>query len=115
VASLILDFDTSVLHARDERDTAHLIYWLARREQIEAGKKVAIRARRKPKELRRLQEEIVAGLPGVSSVLAKRLLARFNTIQRVFVASEAQLKKVRGIGEKLAKRIRRVLTASYGT
>nr|1X2I_A Chain A, Hef helicase/nuclease [Pyrococcus furiosus]1X2I_B Chain B, Hef helicase/nuclease [Pyrococcus furiosus] len=59
------------------------------------------------------QRLIVEGLPHVSATLARRLLKHFGSVERVFTASVAELMKVEGIGEKIAKEIRRVITAPY--
>jgi Fanconi anemia group M protein len=113
IASLILDFGISILRTDDASDTARTMYWIARREQVGAKRKVILKPRRKPKEVEKLQEQIVAGLPGISGVLSQRLLKHFKTVENVFKASAEELRKVQGIGEQLAKRIRRVLTQKY--
>jgi ERCC4-type nuclease len=109
----LTDFGISVIHTRNPADTARLIYWIARREQVEGGQKIGVKVRPKPKDVRKLQEQIVAGLPGVSSVLSRRLLAHFATIERVFSADVGELRRVRGIGRQLARRIRAILTREY--
>jgi len=40
-------------------------------------------------------------------------LNRFGNIEKIFVAEEGDLQKVNGVGKKLAKRIRKVLTYKY--
>ena len=42
----------------------------------------------KPESLAREQEFVVAGLPLVDTVIARRLLKAFGTVEKVFVASE---------------------------
>ncbi len=113
IASLLIDFGVSILTTKNPSDTARTIYWIARKEQEEKKKGLALKIRKKPKELKKLQEFIVCSLPGVSSVISKRLLKKFGSIERIFIASEEELKKVEGIGEKLAKKIKRILSAKY--
>jgi len=113
IASLILDFGVSLLTTRNPFDTAKTIFWLARREQFEKKTGIGIKVGKKPKEMRRLQEFIVAGIPGVSLTIAKRLLEKFGSIEKIFTADEAELRKVKGIGESLAKKIRKILTIRY--
>jgi len=63
--------------------------------------------------MKRMQEEIVAILPGVSTVISKRLLKHFVSVEKVFKAKDEKLQKVKGIGKKLSKRIRKILTEKY--
>lgn len=49
---------------------------------------------------------MLQGLPGVGPALANRLLARFGSIERVVVADEDALIRVRGVGRKKAALIR---------
>ena len=113
LASLIVDFGVSVLNTLNIFDTAKTIYWLAEKEQKEKKEVIAFKTGKKSKEIKKLQEEIVASLPGVSNVLSKRLLEKFGSIERIFTAKESELQQVKGIGKMLAKRIRKVLTEEY--
>jgi len=113
LASMIVDFGISLISTRNPYDTARTIYWIAKKEQEENRKEVGFKVKKKPKELKLLQERIVASIPGVSSVLSKRLLECFGSVEKVFSANEEELKKVKGIGEKLASKIRKVLTEKY--
>lgn len=55
----------------------------------------------------------MAGLPGIDTIRAKNLLAQFKTIEKVFTAEQEELLEAEGIGEKLAQRIRKILTTTY--
>jgi Fanconi anemia group M protein len=90
-----------------------LLYSIAKREQVKEKREPRVRAERKPPSLKALQEYIVAGLPFVNRVLARRLLKVFGTVERVFSASEKELQQVDGIGKKISKQIRRVLAEPY--
>jgi Fanconi anemia group M protein len=113
LASLIVDFGVSVLNTLNIFDTAKTIYWLAKKEQKEEKGAIAFKIGKKPKEIKKLQEEIVASLPGVSNVLSKRLLEKFGTIEKIFTAKESELQQVKGIGKILAKKIKKILTEKY--
>ncbi|HID17425.1 TPA: DEAD/DEAH box helicase, partial [Candidatus Bathyarchaeota archaeon] len=113
VSSLLTDFGLSLISTKDPRETALLIYSLARREQIIERREPKLRGEKKPLSLSALQEYVVSGLPGVDTVIAKRLLERFKSVEKVFTASERELKEVEGIGEKISRKIREVLTAAY--
>ena len=113
IASLISDFNMTVLSTRNHHDTAKTIFWIAKKEQQELKRGVAFKVGKKSKDMKRLQEEIVSSVPGVSGVISKRLLEHFGTIEKIFVADEQELAKVKGIGGRLAKRIKVILTKYY--
>ena len=113
IASLLVDFDIPILMTRDEEETARTIFWIATREQIEEKREIGIKGRKKPKEIRELQEFILSSLPGVSTVLSKRLLKKFKTIKNLTLANEDEISKVKGIGKNLAKKIYKILNEEY--
>jgi ERCC4-type nuclease len=113
VASSITKFNASFVNTKNSMDTAKMIYWLAKKEQEDGNKNLGFKQGKKPKETKRLQEFILSGMPGVSSILAKRLLGNFGSVERVFNASEIELSKVKGVGKKLANKIKRLLTNKY--
>jgi len=60
-----------------------------------------------------IQKFIVAGIPGIDSILADKLLTYFGTIERLATALFEELLKVEGIGPQLAKRIYEVFHEVY--
>ena len=113
LASLVVDFGISILPTRDEKETALVLAAIARREQVEQVREVAIRGKQKRLTLPEQQQFVVEGLPGVSAVLAKRLLEHFGAVERIMNASKEQLQQVHGIGKEKAKRIKQVLSSRY--
>jgi len=113
VAALVLDYGVSILTSRNEYDSAKLIFWIAKKEQHLAGSGIGIRVGKKPKATAELQEFVAASIPGVSTVLAKRLLERFGSVERIFSAKEEELREVKGIGKKLASKIKKLFVAKY--
>lgn len=114
IASLLINFGIPLVATKNPTDTARTIYWVARKEQHgKGGRNMAVKVGKKPKDVKRMQEQIVSSLPGVSTVLSKRLLKRFGTVEKIFASEESELRKVNGIGKKLAKRINDVVTKSY--
>ncbi len=112
LVSIALDFKTPILWTRNARETAEVIRTVARREKEEGRKGIRIGIK-KPGTMRELQEHLVAALPGVDHVLAKRLLQRFKSVEGVFTANEKELMEVQGIGKKKAERIRKVIQSKY--
>lgn len=113
LAALAVDFRVPILPARDEKETALILLAIAKREQVTESREVAIRGEPKGLSLPEHQRFVVEGLPGVSAVLAKRLLEHFGTVERVMCASEEELRQVRGIGREKAKEIKKILTSIY--
>jgi Fanconi anemia group M protein len=113
IASLLVDFGISLLSTRNSLDTARTIYWIAKKEQSEGKKEITIKVGKKSKDIKRMQEQIVASLPGISTVFSKRLLEHFGSVEKIFTANEEELKKVKGVGKKLAFKIRKILTEKY--
>ena len=113
IATLLIDFSMPVLRTSNPKDTARIIYWIAKKEQIETKKEIGIKVGKKPKEIKELQEFIICSLPGISRVLGRRLLEKFGTLEKVFTASERELARVKGISKNLAKKIRKILTSKW--
>ena len=113
LACITVDYQVPIISTEDEKETAQVINSVVKREQKEKCSEVPIRGERKSLTLSELQRFIVEGLPGVSAVLAKRLLSHFGSVQSVMGASKGDLKEVHGIGEEKAKGIRRVLESEY--
>jgi Fanconi anemia group M protein len=113
IASLLVDYGITLISTRNPLDTAKTIYWIAKKEQNDNKKCLSIKVGKKPKDTKKLQEFIVSSIPGVSRVLTKRLLEHFGNVQNVFAAEEEQLKQVDGIGDKMASKIKKLLSLKY--
>jgi Fanconi anemia group M protein len=113
IASVVIDYGVPIIWTKDPADTAGMIYWLAKREQIDERREISIKNRKTPKTIEEIQEYLVAGLPDISVVRARNLLKHFKYPEKIFTATEEELKKVEGVGMKIAKRIRDLLTNEY--
>ena len=113
IASLIVDYGISLINTKNSEDSAKTIYWIARKEQEELKHKLAFKVGKKPEDRKKMKEFIVSGISGISTVLSKRLLEQFGSVEKIFSASEEELKSVKGIGEKLARQIKKILTEIY--
>jgi len=113
LASVLADFKVPVFFATNEKEVSEVIFHIARREQMEKKRESRIREGRKPVTLSENQRYIVSGIPGVSGVLADRLLSEMETLEKLFSSTELDLLKVNGIGDIIATRIRELATAKY--
>ncbi len=111
-AYLISKFNVTILRLKNENETAKMIYWLAKKEFENSGK-VGYKIKEKKVNIKNIQERILVAFPGISTVLSKRILRRFGSLQKFFNANEKELMKIDGIGEKLAKKIRRIIEEDY--
>ena len=113
LASITLDMGIPIIWTNDFADTAGMIFWIAKREQMQMKREIPVRIKQKPKSPKEQQEFLVAGLPDISVVRARSLLKHFKTPDKVFNASEEQLIEVDGIGKKIAKNIRKIIEKKY--
>jgi len=113
LSSIAIDYRIPILWSIDGQHTAAIVYAIAKREQINEGRPVAIRGDKRTFAMPQQQEFLIAGLPNISTVLAKRLLIDLKTPKNIFNASEEQLTKIESIGTKKAKYILDVLHNEY--
>jgi len=113
LATIALDFNIPLIWTRNAEESAGIIYWIARREQIEEKREVALRGDRKTESMDEKQEYLISGLPGVSIVRARALLKKFRKPREIFSAKEEELAKVEGLGPKTAKKIKEILDREY--
>jgi ERCC4-related helicase len=115
MASITVDFGIPIIPTRSPEDTAAMIYRIAVREQTHEKSDIQIRTEKKPLTTWEQQLYIVESLPNVGPVTARKLLEEFKSVKAVINASEEDLKRVEGIGDKIAKRILRVIDSGFKT
>ena len=113
--SIAVDFGIPIIPTRSPEDTAAMINRIAIREQTHERSDIQIRTEKKPLTTWEQQIFIVESLPNIGPVTARKLLEEFKTVRGVINASEEELKKVDGIGDKIAKNIIRVVDSGFKT
>jgi Fanconi anemia group M protein len=113
ISSIAIDYNVPIIWTSNSRETANMVYWIAKREQDHEKRGVQIRAKTRQETPEEQQEFVVAGLPNVSNVLSKRLLDHFGSVKKIFAAKQDKLMKVDGIGEEKAKKIWGLLNLKY--
>ncbi len=113
INSISIDFRIPILWTKTPKDTAELIVSLAKREQEEKKRIVQVKGERKAQTVSEMQEGIVGMLPGVNTLLAKRLLSEIGSVRGVVCADVDALKNVEGIGAEKAKKIKKVIEEKY--
>ncbi len=113
LASIAIRLRIPILWTRDSRETANVLYRLAHLEQISERRMPRTRPTEGKATDAETLEYILAGFPGVDTVISRALLNEFGTLGRVFNASVKELQKVKGVGPKIAGRIKRLLETEY--
>jgi Fanconi anemia group M protein len=113
LASIAIDYKIPIIWTANCKETAGQLFWIANREQVLEKNEIQIRANRKAATLAEQQEFLIAGLPGINSKRARKLLDKFKTPEKVFKASEKRLMQIDGFGEKITKRMKEVLKEEY--
>ncbi len=113
IASIAIDFSVPVIMSRDEEDTAAMIAAIAKREQQDHGREVAMHGKRSAMMLPEQQEYIVSAISNIGPVVARNLLKHFGSVEAVMQASREELKGVELVGPKTADRIREVVGGEY--
>jgi ERCC4-related helicase/ERCC4-type nuclease len=108
VAAVAIDLGIPILQTKDAQDTARFLVAVAKREQQRENRKLAVR-HGKPLSDEDRQVYILSGLPGISDILARRLLEQFGSVGAVLSAPTTALAAVEGVGPSRASEIRRIL------
>lgn len=94
-----------LLRTRTPEETVRTMLFAAQQ-----GQAYAIGARPRPgyrpRGKRARQLFILQGLPGIGPERARRLLARFETVESVIIARPEELAEVPGIGKRIARQVR---------
>jgi Fanconi anemia group M protein len=113
ITSIMLKLNIFIYQTKTPQETAEMILALAKKEQGDQPKQFSLRFKKLPSQLRQQLEYIVSGIPGINAARAQELLSEFNTLQKLFNASPAELQNVSSIGKKLAETINYFATVEY--
>jgi ERCC4-type nuclease len=114
LSAMMLEYGISVLVTPNPEETTALLLMMARHAQVGIPE-ISLVPKRKAVDLPDLQRRVVEMLPGCGRVAARELLQHFGSVSRIVQATESELQQVRGIGEKRAAEIARVLHAAYAS
>ncbi|HVP24983.1 MAG TPA: DEAD/DEAH box helicase [Methanomicrobiales archaeon] len=112
LAAIAVDLGVSIFFTKDERDTAEMIFTLARREEGDRGER-KVHPYKSYRSLKEQQEYILASFPSVGLRNARLLLSHFGSVKAVLDADPATLMAVKGIGEKTARQITDIARQPY--
>ncbi len=113
LASIAIRIQVPILWTRNAEETANVLYRIAYLEQITSNKPLRTRSGDTKGSDAETLEYILSGFPGVDTVTSRALLTEFGTLENIFSAERDTLRKVRGVGPKIAGRIRHLLQSEY--
>lgn len=113
LATVVSDFNTTIVESMDEDDTASILKHLAKREQDESESTVNPHGNKETGSVKSQQEYIVSSIEGIGPKTAESLLAEFGDVMSVFEANQDSLKEVEGIGDEVADKIYSILRTEY--
>ena len=112
LTSIAADFKVPIIYTKNQKETAEILFSLARREQEERKRKLSI-GKRKGLGLKIQLEEAISFLPHVDHKIAGRLLNHFGSIRDIVLAKREDFFEIKGIGEKIANDIIDFIYTNY--
>ncbi|HLP79911.1 MAG TPA: DEAD/DEAH box helicase [Acidobacteriota bacterium] len=113
LSTVAVSYQIPILFTRNEKETASLLFMIARREQQGSTSSFSPHASNKPASLREQQEYVISSIPHVGMSTAKKLLEHFGCVQNILICSVEALAFVDGIGKQKAQQIKDFLKATY--
>ena len=113
LANISISYGIPILHTKNPKETASLIWVIARREQEKRGKEFSPHSEKKAMTFSQQQEYVVSSFPNVGPVIAEELLKHFKTIKNLVNATQEELEKVEKVGKKKAKDLKELFEKEY--
>ena len=113
LASIAIRIQVPIIWTRNAEETANVLYRIAYLEQVTSNKPLRTRSGETKGTDAEALEYILSGFPGVDTVTSRALLTEFGTLENIFSAETKTLQKVKGVGPKIAGRIRHLLQSEY--
>jgi Fanconi anemia group M protein len=113
LASIAIRIQVPILWTRNAEETANVLYRIAHLEQVTSNKPLRTRSGDSKGTDAEALEYILSGFPGVDTVTSRALLAEFGTLEKVFSSNKEELQRVKGVGPKIAGRIKHLLESEY--
>lgn len=113
LASISIDFRVPVLFTKDSRETAEMIYIIAKRELDSGIRNLRLHAKKTSKSDDEILEYIVSSFPGVGLSTARALLEHFGSIRNIVNSDEKELQRVKGVGKMTAEMIKKYSEMRY--
>lgn len=110
--SIVLDHKIGLIFTKDTEDTINFLEVLCKRKE-KKPREISLVAKPKFFNIYEQQEFIVESFPGIGKALAKEILKKFRTIKNFVNASEYELKRIKKLGERKARKIKQIIETNY--
>lgn len=90
--SLNLDYRVNLIQTKDEEETAQYLFLLAK-QQLKSKTPITLHSRI-PKNKQEQKQYILESFPNIGPKTAEKLLVKFKTLEKVFNATEEELKEI---------------------
>lgn len=113
LASIAIRIQVPIIWTRNAEETANVLYRIAHLEQVTSKKPLRTRSGESKGTDAEALEYILSGFPGIDTVTSRALLTEFGTLETIFSSEKENLQRVKGVGPKIAGRIKRLLESKY--
>ncbi|TFH09071.1 MAG: DEAD/DEAH box helicase [Candidatus Thorarchaeota archaeon] len=113
LASIAIRIQVPIFWTRNAEETANVLYRIAHLEQVTSSKPLRTRSGDSKGTDAEALEYILSGFPGVDTVTSRALLTEFGTLGKIFSSEQKDLQRVKGVGPKIAGRIKHLLESKY--
>lgn len=101
LVSAVIDYGVKVLYSADKRESAEILFSIAKRfQESETKRSITLHDKPKFQSLSDMQLYVVESLPKIGEKTATKLLSEFSTIRRICESSVTELEKVIGSRKK---------------
>lgn len=105
--TVLLSWKIPVIFTKNKRGTVQLLLAIGKRNLRRMGKQLVPFGRKKKSRTKfQSQLRILENLPEIGPHLARKLLAKFGTVENVIRAEDAELQSMKGVGKIKAQKIR---------
>lgn len=105
--ALIVDFGIHVINTRNSKETAHMVFLLAKREQQKDKRPIRLLEKRKALTFEHQQLRVLQAFSNIGPIMAKKLLEEFGSLEKAFEADPKELERV--LGKKKAGDFKQLL------
>ncbi|MGY5858091.1 MAG: ERCC4 domain-containing protein [Candidatus Thorarchaeota archaeon] len=113
LASIAIRIQVPIIWTRNAEETANVLYRIAHLEQVTSNKPLRTRSGDSKGTDAEALEYILSGFPGVDTVTSRALLTEIGSLEKIFNSDAKDLQRVKGVGPKIAGRIKRLLESKY--
>ncbi len=113
ISSILVDLGIPILFTENEEETALYLERIAKREQKRENRTPRIKSTKGSNSMKEEQLKMISSISHINLKTAENLLNEFLTLRNIANQNQDELRKVRGIGKKLANDIELLFTTPF--